>query len=79
MNDRPGADSYTGQHTVFTRDRHLSMPAAGFDPTIPVHEQPQTHVSDRAATGIGHTKNKLRGLSPHANYTDRAAVVGRRS
>ena len=23
--------------------------------------------------------NKLRGLSPHANYTDRAAAVGRRS
>jgi len=31
-----------------------------------------------------HTKqnkkqNKLRGLSPHANYTDRAAAAGRRS
>ena len=24
------------------------------------------------------TKNKLRGLSPHANYTDRAAAAGRR-
>jgi len=24
-------------------------------------------------------KNKLRGLSPHANYTDRAASAGRRS
>jgi len=24
-------------------------------------------------------KNKLRGLSPHANYTDRAAAAGRRS
>ena len=23
--------------------------------------------------------NKLRGLSPHANYTDRAAAAGRRS
>jgi len=25
------------------------------------------------------TKTKLRGLSPHANYTDRAAAAGRRS
>ena len=24
-------------------------------------------------------KTKLRGLSPHANYTDRAAAAGRRS
>jgi len=24
------------------------------------------------------TKTKLRGLSPHANYTDRAAAAGRR-
>ena len=24
-------------------------------------------------------QNKLRGLSPHANYTDRAAAAGRRS
>jgi len=31
---------------------------------------------------IGNTfklKTKLRGLSPHANYTDRAAAAGRRS
>jgi len=25
------------------------------------------------------TKTKLRGLSPHANYPDRAAAAGRRS
>jgi hypothetical protein len=29
------------------------MPPAGFEPTIPVSEQPQTHALDRAATGIG--------------------------
>ena len=28
---------------------------------------------------ITKTKTKLRGLSPHANYTDRAAAAGRRS
>ena len=27
----------------------------------------------------GPTKTKLRGLSPHANYTDRAGAAGRRS
>jgi len=29
------------------------MPPAGFEPAIPASEQPQTHVLDRAATGIG--------------------------
>ena len=29
------------------------MPPAGFEPAIPARERPQTHASDRAATGIG--------------------------
>ena len=29
------------------------MPPAGFEPTIPASEQPQTHALVRAATGIG--------------------------
>jgi hypothetical protein len=29
------------------------MPPAGFEPAIPARERPQTHVLDRAATGIG--------------------------
>ena len=29
------------------------MPPAGFEPTIPASERPQTHALDRAATGIG--------------------------
>jgi len=29
-------------------------------------------------TTIKQTNNKLRGLSPQANYTDRAAAAGRR-
>jgi len=28
---------------------------------------------------VRNKKTKLRGLSPHANYTDRAAAAGRRS
>jgi len=31
-----------------------------------------------ALKGVGRA-TKLRGLSPHANYTDRAAAAGRRS
>jgi hypothetical protein len=34
------------------------MPPAGFEPTIPVSERPQTHALDRAATEIGHTTIK---------------------
>jgi hypothetical protein len=29
------------------------MPPVGFEPAIPASERPQTHVVDRAATGIG--------------------------
>jgi hypothetical protein len=29
------------------------MPPAGFEPTIPVSERPQTQALDRAVTGIG--------------------------
>jgi hypothetical protein len=28
------------------------MPPAGFEPTIPTSERPQTHILGRAATGI---------------------------
>jgi len=28
------------------------MPPAGFEPTIPASERPQTHALDRAATGL---------------------------
>ena len=29
------------------------MPPAGFEPSIPVGDRPQTHALDRSATGIG--------------------------
>jgi hypothetical protein len=29
------------------------MPPAGFEPTIPASERPQTHALDGVATGIG--------------------------
>jgi hypothetical protein len=37
-----------------TRNRtQTSMPPAGFEPTIPASERPQTHALDHATTGIG--------------------------
>jgi hypothetical protein len=36
-----------------TNTTQTSMPLAGFEPTIPVSERPQTHALDRTATGIG--------------------------
>ena len=44
-------DLYMTTHN--THNRHTSMPPAGFEPTIPSSERPQTHALDRAATGIG--------------------------
>ena len=35
------------------------MPPAGFEPTIPASERPQTHSLDRAATGIGRLQHSL--------------------
>jgi len=45
--DQPDAETSTWQHTTLTH----SSPA-GFEPTIPAREQPQTQVLDRAAPGI---------------------------
>jgi len=33
------------------------VPPAGFEPAIPASERPQTHTLDRAATGIGVSKD----------------------
>jgi len=38
-----------------THKRQTYMPPAGFEPAIPASERPQTHASDRVATGIGCT------------------------
>jgi len=44
-------DLYLTTHN--THNRQTSMPPAGFKPTIPASERPQTHALYRAATGIG--------------------------
>ena len=45
-------DLYPTTHN--THKRQTSTPAMGFESTIPASEWPQTHASDRVATGIGH-------------------------
>ena len=42
---------YLTTHNTHKRDK--SMPLAGFEPTIPTSQRPQTLVLDRAVTGIG--------------------------
>jgi len=42
------------------------------------HTKSKTAIA-KAALNKKNKTNKLRGLSPHANYTDRAAAAGRRS
>jgi hypothetical protein len=44
-------DLYLTTHN--THKRQTSMPPAGFEPTVPASERPQTHAIHRAATGIG--------------------------
>jgi hypothetical protein len=44
-------DLYLTTHN--THKRQTSMPPAGFEPTIPASERPQTQALDCAATGIG--------------------------
>ena len=44
------AETSTWQHITLTRK--TSMLLVGLDPSIPASERPQTHTSERAATGI---------------------------
>jgi hypothetical protein len=50
-------DLYLTTHN--THKRQTCMPPAGFEPTFPVSELPQTHALDRTASGIG-DENVLR-------------------
>ena len=62
-------DLYLTTHD--THNRQTSMPTAGFEPVIPANERQQTHVLDRAATGIGseiHTKHVNTPCGQQAEY-----------
>jgi len=47
-------DLYLTTHNI--HQRQTSISPAGFEPTIPASERPQTHAIDRAATEIGRCK-----------------------
>ena len=49
--DQPVAE--ISDNTQLLQETNIHVPG-GFEPAIPVSEQPRTHASDRAATGIGH-------------------------
>jgi hypothetical protein len=46
--DQSVAETSTWQHTTLN-NRHTSMPAVGFEPTISAGERPKTYALDRAA------------------------------
>jgi hypothetical protein len=54
-----------------THKKQTSMPLAGFEPTIPASECPQTHNLDRMATGIGifRLRHVKLGAAIHYKYT----------
>jgi hypothetical protein len=47
-------DLYLTIYATLIRERERSIPPAGFEPTVPESERPQTHTVDRAATGFSH-------------------------
>jgi hypothetical protein len=57
-------DLYLTTHNI--HERQTSMPLAGFEPTVPASERPQTHSLDHANTGIASTLllESIRNYSP---------------
>ena len=53
MDERSGRRRDLDLTTSNNRKRQTFLLAAGFEPTVPANEWPQTHVLDRAATYIG--------------------------
>ena len=46
------------------------MSPAGFEPTVPASDQPQTHVLDRAATVTGVLRVFKYSNAEHINYSE---------
>jgi len=53
----------------------ISTPPAGFEPAIPASERPQSHVSDRAATGIGTGRVLLQVKCGQHNQVSQSAGI----
>jgi hypothetical protein len=63
-----------------TEGTQISLPRMGYEPTYLLFEKEREtiHTLDRAVTVIGY-RTKPRGLSPRANYADRATAACRLS
>ena len=61
----------SSDNTQHPQERETTMPTAGFEPAIPASERPQTHTSDRTATGIEFH-------SMHTLYTVRNVLATKR-
>jgi len=66
-------DLYLTTHN--THNRQTSMPPVGFEPEITESERPQTHVLDRAATGIGCCEVKCLEFIIHLTNNSTAHLV----
>ena len=64
-------------HWIISFDNPLNSHFLGLFSESPVNSMYSYQLHDTLNTTI--LKKKLRGLSPRANYTDRAAAAGRRS
>jgi hypothetical protein len=52
MRDQPVAESCSWQHIILNK-RQTAITPVGFEPAIPASDRLQTHVLNRAATGVG--------------------------
>ena len=68
-------DLYLTTHN--THNRQISMPLAGFEPTIPAGELPQTHTLDRLATGIGRDTVYKAQIKIHGVTSQNAVVLNK--
>ena len=75
LNERPARRRDLCLTTYNTHKWQTSMSLAGFEPTIPVSERPQTHALNRAATGIGRFAPTIpTSERPQTHALDRAAT-----
>jgi hypothetical protein len=51
------------------------MSPAGFEPTVPATERPQTHALDRTATGIGDDTKHVRHIVGSDKICQPASVI----
>jgi hypothetical protein len=63
-------DLYLTTHN--NHNRQISMPPAGFEPTIPAREGPQTHSLDRATSGMAVS---LLYITKNGNFNENSIVL----